>query len=134
MSNAINLAIPAIGEEFLSNQNQLNWVVSGFLISTAVFLLPFGRIADQFGRKRIFLIGMGSLSVASLGCALAPSLDLLIFFRVLQGAASAMIFGTSMAILTSVIPAETRGRALGMVAAATYVGLSSGPVLGGANQ
>jgi len=131
MSNAINLAIPAIGKEFNAGQSGLNWVVSGFLLSSAAFLLPFGRLADQYGRKKIFLIGMFSLAVSSLGCALAPSLAALICFRVIQGIASAMIFGTAMAILTSVIPPQTRGRALGLNSAATYVGLSCGPVLGG---
>ncbi len=131
MSNAINLAIPAIGKEFGTSQSMLNWVVSGFLLSTAAFLLPFGRLADQYGRKKIFLIGMLLLAASSLGCALAPSLIALISFRVIQGIASAMIFGTAMAILTSVVPPESRGKALGLNAAATYVGLSSGPVLGG---
>ncbi len=131
MSNAINLAIPAIGKEFGASQSMLNWVVSGFLLSTAAFLLPFGRLADQYGRKKIFLIGMLLLAASSLGCALTPSLIALISFRVIQGIASAMIFGTAMAILTSVIPPQSRGKALGLNSAATYVGLSSGPVLGG---
>ena len=74
MSNAINLAIPSIGMEFGGNQNWLNWVVSGFLIPCAAFLLPFGRLADGYGRKKIFLLGMILLAVASLACALATSL------------------------------------------------------------
>lgn len=131
MGNAINLAIPAIGMEYGANQTLLNWVVSGFLISTAAFLLPFGCLGDQFGRKKIFLIGMTLLAASSLGCALAPSLVALICFRLLQGFACSMIFGTSMAILTSVIPPQSRGKALGFNSAATYVGLSSGPVIGG---
>jgi EmrB/QacA subfamily drug resistance transporter len=131
MSNAINLAIPAIGKEFNAGQSELNWVVSAFLLSSAAFLLPFGRLADQYGRKKIFLIGMFSLAASSIGCALAPSIAALICFRIIQGIAGAMIFGTAMAILTSVIPPQTRGRALGLNSAATYVGLSCGPVLGG---
>lgn len=131
MSNAVNLAIPAIGLEFGGTQSLLNWVVSGFLLSTAAFLLPFGRLADQYGRKRIFLIGMVILAASSLACALATSLMALIVFRLFQGFASAMILSNSMAILTSVVPPEKRGRALGMNSAATYIGLSCGPVLGG---
>lgn len=131
MANAINIAIPAIGAEYTSGLSLLNWVVSGFLLSSAAFLLPFGRLADLFGRKKIFLIGMVFLAAASLGCALAPSLAMLVIFRILQGIASAMIFSTAMAILTSVVPPHSRGKALGLNSAATYIGLSSGPVLGG---
>lgn len=131
MSNAINLAIPSIDMEFGAGQSMLNWVVSSFLIATAAFLLPFGRLADQYGRKRVFLTGMTLLAVSSLGCAVSPSIIILICFRAVQGIASAMIFGTAMAILTSVIPPQARGRALGLNSAATYVGLSCGPVLGG---
>lgn len=131
MSNAINLAIPSIGLEFGVSQSLLNWVVSSFLIATAAFLLPFGRLADQFGRKKVFLTGMILLSASSLACALAASLPALIAFRVIQGIASAMIFGTTTAILTSVVPPQRRGKALGLNSAATYIGLSAGPVLGG---
>ena len=131
MSNAVNLAIPAIGAEFGASQFMLNWIVSSFLLATAAFLLPFGRLADRYGRKRIFMLGSALLAVSSLACGLAPSLDVLLAFRVLQGIASAMVLSTSMAILTSVIPPETRGRALGLNSAATYIGLSCGPVLGG---
>lgn len=131
MSNAVNLAIPSIGLEFGGNQSLMNWVVFGFLLSSAAFLLPFGRLADQFGRKRIFLIGMVLLAASSLACALATSLPALVGFRILQGFSSSMIFSNAMAILTSVVPPESRGKALGLNAAATYIGLSCGPVLGG---
>jgi EmrB/QacA subfamily drug resistance transporter len=131
MSNAINLGIPQIGMEYGVDQSLLNWVVTSYLLATAAFLLPFGRLADLIGRKKIFLIGMVSFAATSLGCGLAFSFPVLIGFRVLQGIASAMIFGTSMAILTSVVPAKERGKAMGLSAASTYIGLSLGPVLGG---
>jgi len=131
MVNAVNLVIPAIGIEFGASQSMLNWIVSSFLISTAAFLLPFGRLADQHGRKKIFLLGMMLLAVSSLGCALAPTLPALLGFRALQGIASAMVLSTSMAILASIIPPQSRGKALGFNSAATYFGLTCGPVLGG---
>jgi len=131
MSNAVNLAIPVISVEFGATQGMLNWIVSSFLLSTAAFLLPFGSLADRYGRKKVFFFGMILLAASSLGCALASSIFMLIGFRVIQGLASAMMLGTSMAILTSVVPPETRGRALGITAAATYIGLSCGPVIGG---
>ncbi|MGC7873073.1 MFS transporter [Desulfosporosinus sp. SYSU MS00001] len=131
MSNAINLGIPQIALEYGVDQSWLNWVVTSYLLATAAFLLPFGRLADLVGRKKIFILGMIAFAVTSLGCGLAFSFPVLIIFRVFQGIASAMIFGTSMAILTSVVPAKDRGKAMGLSAAATYIGLSLGPVLGG---
>ena len=131
MGNAINLGIPQMGLEYGVDQSWLNWVVTSYLLTTAAFLLPFGRLADIVGRKKIYLMGMVLFAGTSLGCGLASSFSVLIAFRVLQGISSAMIFGTSMAILTSVVPANERGRAMGLSAASTYIGLSLGPVLGG---
>ncbi|NLM83533.1 MAG: MFS transporter [Clostridiales bacterium] len=131
MSNAINLAIPSIGEEFGGSQSWLNWVVSGFLIPYAAFLLPFGHLADRYGRRRIFLLGTIIIALSALGCALAPSLPVLVAFRVVSGISSAMVFSNTPAILTSVVPPGSRGKMLGLNSAATYVGLSAGPVLGG---
>ncbi len=131
MSNAINLAIPAIGTEFKGSQAWLNWVVSVYLLASASLLMPFGRLGDLYGRKRVFLMGMSLFTMATVGCALAPSLPLLVLFRAGQGMGSAMVFSTSMAILTAVVPEKVRGKALGLCAAATYTGLSAGPVLGG---
>jgi EmrB/QacA subfamily drug resistance transporter len=96
-----------------------------------MFLVPFGRLADIFGRKRIFNYGIWIFTISSLLLALAPSMPLLLLFRALQGFGSAMIFGTGMAILTSVYPAAERGRVLGINVAAIYFGLSLGPTLGG---
>ncbi|MDA8228229.1 MAG: MFS transporter [Desulfitobacterium hafniense] len=130
-ANAINLGIPAIGQEFSANPVLLNWVVTSNLLASAAFLLPFGRLADITGRKRIFIIGMIFLSISSLLCSLALSVEYLIFFRILQGIASSMVFGTAMAMLTSVVPPQERGKAMGLSAACTYSGLSLGPILGG---
>jgi EmrB/QacA subfamily drug resistance transporter len=109
----------------------LSWVVSSYLLSSAVFLLPMGRIADIYGRKRVLTLGIISFTVFSFLLAVNNSPSFLIVLRVLQGIGSAMIFGTGMAILTSVFPAEERGRALGINVAAVYLGLSLGPFLGG---
>ncbi len=131
MGNAINLAIPAMGKEFGANQFWLNWIVFSYLMTSTIFLLPFGRIADLYGRKKVFLCGMIIFAISSLACAMATSLPLLIGFRSVQGLGSSMVFGTAMAIISSVVPAETRGRAIGLNTAAVYIGLSAGPVLGG---
>jgi EmrB/QacA subfamily drug resistance transporter len=131
MSSSVNVALPAMGEEFSVDAVTLGWVSSAYLLAAAMFLLPVGKIADIHGRKRIFSYGIVIYSLSSLLCAISTSAISLICFRVLQAIGSAMIFGTSVAILTSVFPPGERGRALGISVAATYTGLSLGPVLGG---
>ncbi|MDA8228513.1 MFS transporter [Desulfosporosinus lacus] len=131
MGNAINLGIPQMALEFGVGQSLLNWVVTSYLLASAAFLLPFGRLADIVGRKKVFTVGMFLFALTALGSGFAWSFSMFIIFRVLQGIASAMIFGTSMAILTSVVPPKERGKAMGLSAASTYIGLSLGPVLGG---
>ncbi|MGC8895014.1 MAG: MFS transporter [candidate division WOR-3 bacterium] len=131
MGSAVNLALPALSVDFNMDAVTLAWVSTSYLLSAAAFLLPFGRLADIFGRKKVFLFGIGTLTITSLLCGLAPSALFLIVFRVLQGIGGAMIFGTGVAILTSVYPREERGRALGINTASVYLGLSMGPFLGG---
>jgi EmrB/QacA subfamily drug resistance transporter len=130
-SSSINIALPSIGTKLSMDAISLNWVATSYLLAAATFLVPFGRIADIRGRKRIFQIGIVIDAVASILCALAPSGGWLIIFRVLQGFGGSMIFGTSIAILTSVFPPQERGRALGFSTAAVYTGLSVGPLVGG---
>ncbi|MPL69351.1 Riboflavin transporter RibZ [bioreactor metagenome] len=131
MGSAINLAIPAIGAEFSGGTLFLSWIVSGYLLASAAFLLPCGRLADIIGRKKILLIGIILFACFSLLSGLAWSMESIIVFRVGQGMATSMIFSTGMAILTSVYPPHKRGHAMGITASATYIGLSLGPVLGG---
>ncbi len=109
----------------------LGWVATAYLLASAVLLVPFGRIADIYGRKRVFISGMGIFTIASFLAGLANSGTMLILFRVLQGAGVAMLAGTGIALLTSAFPANERGKVLGINATAAYAGLASGPVLGG---
>ena len=131
MASAINVALPAIGREFAMNAVTLGWVASAYLLAAAVFLLPFGRLADIHGRKKVFTIGTAVFSAASLLAGLAPGAASFICFRLLQGTGAAMIFGTGVAILTSAFPPQRRGWVLGINVAATYSGLSLGPFVGG---
>ena len=131
MGSSINIALPAIGEEFSMDAVSLSWVVSSYLLSTAVFLVPIGRIADIYGRKKILTFGIIAFTIFSFLLAITTSSSVLIVLRVLQGIGSAMIFGTGVAILTSVFPVKERGRALGINVASVYLGLSLGPFLGG---
>ena len=131
MGSSVNIALPSIGKDFEMDAVLLGWVATAYLITGAMFLVPFGRIADIYGRKKVFTYGIVLYTIASLLSALSTSAIMLISFRVLQGIGGAMIFGTSVAILTSVFPVGDRGRVLGINVAAVYVGLSVGPFVGG---
>jgi len=131
MGASVNIALPSIGREFKADAVMLGWVATAYILAAAVFLVPFGRLADIHGRKKIFLSGILVYTAASLLCAIASTAWVLIGFRVIQGIGAALIFGTSVAILTSVFPPGKRGKALGINTASTYLGLSLGPVLGG---
>ncbi len=131
MASSINLALPTIGREFSADPILLSWIASSYILGAAAFLMPFGRLADIIGRKKIYLSGIILFSLFTLLSGTADSLSMLLAFRVAQGIASAMLFSTGIAILTSVFPATKRGYALGLSTASTYVGLSLGPVLGG---
>ena len=131
MASSVTVALPAIGKEYSMTAVMLAWVATAYILAAAMFLVPLGKLADIYGRKRIFLAGMVIFTAATALCGFAPSAALLIALRVAQGIGASMIFGTSIAIVTSVIPPKERGRALGTTTAAVYLGLSLGPVLGG---
>jgi EmrB/QacA subfamily drug resistance transporter len=129
--SAVNIALPTIGSSFHMDAVALSWVATAYLLASALFLVPFGKIADIYGRKKVFLYGIGIFTAASLVMTLVVSPEQLIAVRVVQGLGSSMIFGTAVAILTSVCPPGERGKALGMYITAVYLGLSLGPFLGG---
>jgi len=131
MSSSVNIALPSIGEEFAMNAILLSWVNTAYLLAAAVFLVPFGRVADIYGRKKVFSYGIIVYTLSSFLLGVSPSGFFLLVFRVLQGMGGAMIFGTAVAILTSVFPVSERGKVIGINIAAVYTGLSLGPVLGG---
>ena len=131
MASAINIAIPSIGSQFSADVILLSWIPTAYLLAAAVFAVPFGRIADIYGMKKIFTLGIIIFTISSFLCAISPSIISLIAFRVLQGIGSAMIFVTGLAIITSVYPPKERGKAIGINIASVYIGLSLGPVLGG---
>ena len=129
--SSINIALPSIGKEFAMDAISLSWVVTAYLLATAIFLVPFGRVADLYGRKRIFTYGILIFTTASFLLAICRSPIMLICLRILQGFGSAMIFTNGVAILTSVFPILERGKVLGINVGAVYLGLSLGPILGG---
>ncbi|MDD1661245.1 MAG: MFS transporter [Methanomicrobiales archaeon] len=129
--SAVNIALPTIGAEFSMDALALSWVSTAYLLSSALFLVPFGRIADIVGRKKIFTLGLSLFTAASFLMAFTMIPATIIPLRVIQGMGGALIYGTAVAILTAVTPAEDRGKALGIYTTAVYLGLSVGPFLGG---
>ena len=131
MGSSVNLALPSIGDEFGLNAITLNWIVSSYMLTTSILLLPAGKLGDILGRKKIFTIGLVIFTLTMIILTFTPNITWLIGTRILQGLGGAMLFGTNMAILTSVFPPGERGKAIGINATAVYVGLASGPFLGG---
>ena len=131
MGSSTNIALPTIGREFAMDAVLLSWVAMAYTLAAAMFLLPFGRLGDILGRKRIFTYGVSGYVIASLLVGFSISGAMLIVSRFLQGTCAAMMFGTSTAMLTSAYPPGERGRVLGINTAAVYIGLSVGPFIGG---
>lgn len=131
MSSAINLALPFINSDLLLNANMASWIPTSYVLATAILQIPCARLADMFGRKRVFILGVFVFSVFSILAGFSTSGTMLIVWRVMTGVGSAMMFGTSMAILISSVLPEKRGWAIGIVTSVVYISLAAGPLLGG---
>lgn len=129
--SSFNIALPSISNEFGLDAITMSWASLAYLLASAMFLVPFGRLADIYGRRKIFVYGTFAFALSSLMLGIYPSALTIIIFRALQGVSSAMIFSTGMAILVSVTPPKEKGAILGISAASVYIGLSVGPFLGG---
>jgi len=129
--SSINVALPVIGRELGMNHAQLQYVVSAYVMMNAVLLVPFGRLADIYGRRPLFHIGMVTFLAAHLVCAFAPNGWVLIAGRGAGGIAASMFFSNTIAILSSVFDKSERGRILGMNVSIVYMGLTVGPFIGG---
>ncbi len=131
MGSSLNLSIPAIGEEFNVSAGFLGWVITAYMLTVAAFSVPFGRLADIVGRKKIFIPGVVMFSMSSLLCAFSWNICFMIVLRVVQGLSGSMIYSTNIPFLINAFEPSQRGRILGYNSFATYLGLSLGPVIGG---
>jgi len=129
--SSINVALPTIGRELGMNHARLQYVVSAYLMMNAVLLVPFGRLADIYGRRPLFQIGMVAFLAAHLVCAFATNGWVLIAGRGAGGIAAAMFFSNTIAILSDVFDNSERGKILGMNLSVAYIGLTIGPFVGG---
>ncbi len=130
-TTSINIALPSIQTEFHLGAVPLGWLPLGYILTSAVFQLPFARIGDRIGRRLLFLGGMAIFGFSSVAMVFVGSYMPLLIFRIAQGVGSAMIFSSSMALVTLAYPPQRRGWAMGVSVAAAYLGMTTGPLLGG---
>ena len=128
---ALNTALPAIQSSLQSSGAQLLWVVNGYLLMLAALILVGGALGDRLGRKRIFMAGITLFVLASIACGLAPTVEVLIWARVVEGIGGALMIPGSLAIITTFFDQDHRGQAIGTWSAATTIVTLVGPVLGG---
>lgn len=131
-STVTNLAVPSLHHDFPSaTVADLSWVISGYAVMFAALLAPSGRLADVLGRRRLFVLGIGLFTLASLLCALSPTLLTLIITRVLQGAGAAAMIPASLAVLLLDGPADRRASSIGVWSATSALAAAVGPSVGG---
>lgn len=127
----VNVALPSLEANMHADPSELEWVVAAFVLAFALGLLPFGRLGDVVGRTRMFLIGVGLFTLASAFCGLAPSIEWLIFARVLQGLAGAIMTPQVLAIAQVTFPPEEKGQAFSLFGLSAGLAAVTGPILGG---
>jgi len=128
---AVAVALPTIERSFDISSTAAQWTITAYLLAAAAGVAAAGRIADIFGRRRVFLIGVGTFIVASMLCGLSITDSWLIGARAFQGAGAALMGPAAIALITTSFPQKRRGRALGTIAAAASVALALGPLVGG---
>jgi EmrB/QacA subfamily drug resistance transporter len=127
----INVAVPAIGADLHATVTELQWVLTGYLITVAALLLLAGALADHFGRRRILVVGLLVMLVTSLGCAAAPTSGALIAARLAQGVGAALVVPSSLALLNGTLRGPDRARGIGLWAGLATLGTTFGPYGGG---
>jgi EmrB/QacA subfamily drug resistance transporter len=127
----VNIAIPTLETEMSTDVATVTWVINAYNIVFAVLLVSMGRLADQFGRKRFFIIGLTVFTIGSALCATSWSVEWLVIFRVIQGAGAGILAPLGFAMTVLVFPPEQRGRGLALIAVIALVSSALGPVLGG---
>ena len=130
-NTVVNVALPTIQRELGAKLSQLEWIVSGYALTFAALMLTGGKLADLFGRRRVFVIGLAIFSGSSLACALAPSTGFLIGARVVQGAGAALMNPATLSIISATFPPRQRGAAIGIWAGVSALALAIGPLVGG---
>ncbi len=131
MISSVNIAIVEIEKSLQTTSNLTSWIINSYMLSTAISLMPSAKLADIYGKRKIFLTGIFIFTIFSFLCGLSKNFNMMIISRIIQGIGGGMFLSTGTAILASVFPKEKRGRVLGINVACVYLGLSLGPFLGG---
>ena len=130
-NTVVNVALPSIQRDLGIGISELEWIVTAYALSFAVFLLTGGKLADRYGRRRVFLIGLTVFTLSSLACGLAGSAGLLIGARAVQGVGAALMMPATLSIISAVFPPRERGAAIGIWAGVSAMALAIGPLIGG---
>src|SRR4051812_22839510 len=128
---ALNLSVPGMARDLHVSATDMQWVISGYMLALAAFLIPGGRLGDILGRKRMLMIGLAIFGATSLVCGVGQSAGFVIGFRVLQGLGAAILFPLSIAVVTNAFPEERRKRAIGNLYGLGAVATAAGPFIGG---
>ena len=127
----VNAALPSIADDLGADLAALQWVVTGYLLTLSAFVVLGGSLGDRYGRKRVFMIGLGAFALTSLLCAVAPTVTFLIGARLVQGMAAALLLPSSLALISASFAAEDRGAAIGSWSGLGGIAGAIGPFLGG---
>jgi DHA2 family metal-tetracycline-proton antiporter-like MFS transporter len=131
-SSMVNVVVPVIERDYDVTEAQVGWVITGFLLTFAIGIPLYGRVADVFSIRRAFTVGLLAFAAGSLLCASAPSLGMLVLGRIVQGAGGAAIPALSSVSVAKILPPGERGSALGLIVSSVGIGAAVGPILGGA--
>jgi EmrB/QacA subfamily drug resistance transporter len=130
-NTVVNVALPAIQRDLGIGLSELQWIVAGYALTFAALMLSGGKLADHYGRRLIFVVGLTIFTLASLACGLASSGEILIAARVVQGAGAALMNPATLSIISATFPPEQRGTAIGIWAGVSALALAIGPLVGG---